>query len=95
MDIQSVKSLPKRERRTCRANVRLFPSQMKFIEDNELSITRIIDVALGELGHVMPDPGDVDKIARMYGLTKSRGRGRGGKGNIRKQRKSARHRGKR
>ena len=48
MKIEDVKNLPKRERRLCRANLRLYPSQMKFIDDNNLSVQAIFDTALDE-----------------------------------------------
>lgn len=95
MELEDVQNLPRRERRICRANLRLFPSQMKFIDDNRLSVQRIFDKALDELGHTTPEPADIEKIARVYGRRISRGHGRGGKGNVPRQRANARRRGKR
>lgn len=66
MKIEDVKNMPRRERRSCRANLRLYPSQMKFIEDHDLSVQAIFDKALHELGHVTPAPEDIEKIARQY-----------------------------
>ena len=92
MKIEDVKSMPRRERRSCRANLRLYPSQMKFIDDNQLSVQAIFDKALDELGHVMPLPEDIENIANMYRPKNSRGHGKGGKGNIRRQKINAKHR---
>ncbi len=88
MKIEDVKSLGRRERRTYRSNLRLYPSQMKFINDRGLSVQRIFDVALHELGHVPPAPEDIEKIAQtIENSGQSRGYGRGGKGNVRRQKK--------
>jgi len=92
MKLEDVKYMSRRERRTCRANLRLYPSQMKFIDDNGLSVQAIFDKALDELGHEIPAPGDIEKIARLYGVSQSRGHGRGGRGNIRAQKMRARRR---
>ena len=91
MKLEDVKNIPRRERRTCRANLRLYPSQMKFIKDNDLSMQVIFDKALDELGHVQPKPEDIAKIAYEY-RPKSRGHGRGGKGNVSRQGRVAKHR---
>jgi len=92
MKIEDVKSLPRRERRSCRANLRLYPSQMKFIDDHDLSVQAIFDKALDELGHVTPPKEEIENIARMYKPRKSRGHGKGGKGNIRRQKINAKRR---
>ena len=92
MKLEDVKNLPQRERRICRANIRLYPSQMKFIDDNEISVQAIFDKALDELGHVTPNSKEIKKIAEEYGPRKSRGHGRGGKGNVRRQRRNAKDR---
>jgi hypothetical protein len=92
MKIEDVKNFPRRERRICRANLRLYPSQMKFIETHNLSIQAIFDKALDELGHIMPPLEDIESLAHKYGPSNSRGYGRGGKGNVARQRKSARGR---
>ena len=95
MKLEDVQNLPIRERRTCRANLRLYPSQMKFMEDHNLSVQAIFDKALDELGHVPPKPEEIKEIVQAYGPRKTRGHGRGGKGNVRRQRVSAKRRGKR
>ena len=82
----------RRERRLCRANLRLYPSQMKFINDHSLRVQEIFDKALDELGHVTPKPEEVDELARVYGNSDSRGHGRGGKGNVRAQKARAKRR---
>ncbi len=96
MKIEDVKSLGRRETRTCRSNLRLYPSQMKFINDHGLSVQKIFDKALTELGHVDPAPEDIAKIAQIIhcqqDTSRSRGRGRGRKGNVIRQRKVAKTR---
>jgi hypothetical protein len=92
MKLEDVKRIPRRERRTSRANLRLYPSQMKFIDDHNISVQTIFDKALDELGHVPPPPEDIEKIAQMYRPRESRGHGRGGRGNVRGQKLRARHR---
>ena len=72
MKIEDVQNMPRRERRICRANLRLYPSQMKFIEDNQLSVQAIFDKALEELGHTTPDLRDIEDIAREYGAKPER-----------------------
>ena len=66
MKIEDVKSMPRRERRSLRANLRLYPSQMKFIDEYELSIQAIFDKALEELGHKIPAPEEIEKISNIY-----------------------------
>ncbi len=85
MKIEDVKNFPRREMRTCRANLRLYPSQMKFIDTNNLSVQAIFDKALDELGHVPPKLEEIEQIIQEY--RPSRGHGRRGKGNVREQRK--------
>jgi hypothetical protein len=92
MKLEDVKNIPRREKRTCRANLRLYPSQMKFIDDNDLSMQAIFDQAITELGHKMPAPEEIEKIAHVYRPSKSRGNGRGGKGNVRRQKLNAKRR---
>ncbi|MFC1648373.1 hypothetical protein ACFL1B_02830 [Nanoarchaeota archaeon] len=98
MKIEDVKNLPRREIRSLRANLRLYPSQMKFINDHQISVQAIFDKALEELGHEIPAPEDIDKIARLFqdqqnsGSSYSRGRGKVGKGNIRRQKQRAKQR---
>ena len=95
MKIEDFKKGPRYEKRSCRANLRLYPSQMKFINDHGLSFQEIFDKALDELGHEIPSPEDIDKLEHMYGYMSpnSRGHGKGGKGNVPAQR--ARYRRKR
>lgn len=95
MKLEDVKNYPKREVRSCRANLRLYPSQMKFIDDHDLSVQAIFDKALDELGHVQPDPKDIESISQQYAPNLPKKRGRVGKGNLTRQRQSARRRGKR
>ena len=92
MKLEDVKRRPRRERRSCRANIRLYPSQMKFIDDHGLSVQVIFDKALDELGHRAPPQEDIEKIAYDYRSRPSRGRGRGRKGNIVRQKTEARGR---
>ncbi len=92
MKLEDVKNIPRRERRTCRANLRLYPSQMKFIDDHELSVQVIFDKALSELGHIPPEPEEIIRIAKQYEPRTSRGHGRGSKGNVYRQKISARKR---
>jgi hypothetical protein len=95
MRLEDVKNIPRREMRSCRAALRLYPSQMKFIVENDLSVQAIFDRAVHELGHVAPAQKDIESIARQYAPSESRGKGRGGKGNVARQRAAARKRGKR
>lgn len=92
MKIEDVKNLPKREKRSCRANLRLYPSQMKFIDNHNLSVQAIFDKALDELGHVAPKPEEIEQIEQECRDRKSRGHGRGGKGNVRDQKARAKYR---
>jgi hypothetical protein len=92
MKIEDVKNLPRREMRTCRANLRLYPSQMKFLEEHDLSVQAIFDKALDELGHVAPKPEEVEQIEQEYRNRISKRHGRGGKGNVMEQRRRWRKR---
>ena len=95
MRLEDFKKEPHRERRTLRANLRLYPSQMKFISDHGLSFQEICAKALTELGHVRPNPEDIESIAKQYAPRKSHSYGKVNKGNVPRQRRSARIRGKR
>ncbi len=67
MKLEDVKNRPQRERRICRANLRLYPSQMKFIDKNDISFQALFDKALQELGHVAAkDPEEIEKLAKKY-----------------------------
>ena len=64
-----------------------------FISSPIPSIQAIFDKALNMLGHQTPKPDDVEKLAKLYTIAStSRGHGRGGKGNISRQRQAARRR---
>ena len=89
MKIEDVKNLPKRERRSCRANLRLYPSQMKFIDNHNISVQAIFDKSLDELGHVPPKQEEIEQIEQEYRDRKSKGYGRDGKGNVRDQKARA------
>jgi len=66
MKLEDVQALPKKEKRSCRADIRLYPSQLKFINDKGLSITRIVDVALNELGHKPPTtPEEINRLSQI------------------------------
>jgi hypothetical protein len=56
MDIQSVKNTPTNERRSVRVNIRLTPSQERFIIEKNLSVTKIMNEALKQLGFVETEP---------------------------------------
>ena len=92
MKLEDVKRKPRRERRSCRANLRLYPSQMKFIAEHGISVQAIFDKALDELGHRAPPQEEIEKIAYEYRSRPSRGHGRGSKGNVTRQKRAARGR---
>ena len=54
MDIKDVQNTNAHERRSIRVNIRLTPSQNKFIVSNNLSITKVMNEALKQLGYVAP-----------------------------------------
>ncbi len=69
MDIQKVQNTNTQERKSIRVNIRLAPSQNKFILNNNLSITKVVNEALKQLGYVPPKPNEIpeeDKV-RDYG----------------------------
>ena len=92
MKLEEVKNIFQRERRICRANIRLYPSQMEFIDKHNLSVQVIFDKALDELGHTIPKPEEIGILAHKYRPRVSRGHGRGGKGNVVRQRNAAKGR---
>lgn len=51
MEIKDVQNNPRHERKIIRVNIRLTPSQNKFIIENNLSITKIMTEALKQLGY--------------------------------------------
>jgi len=61
MDIENVKRDRSPERRNVKINVRLTNSQNKFIEENNLSFTKIFDEALKQLGYKEPSIQDLKK----------------------------------
>ncbi|MBI4439729.1 hypothetical protein HY638_02045 [Candidatus Woesearchaeota archaeon] len=59
MDIKDVQNLNGSEIRSIRINIRITPSQNKFIVNNNLSITKIMNEALKQLGYVLPKPEEI------------------------------------
>ena len=80
MDIKDVQNIQGDERRNIRVNIRITPSQNKFIIDNNLSITKVMNEALKQLGYVPPKPEEIPPENRgtdeedVY-LRSNRGRG--------------------
>jgi len=56
MDMKDVKRVLANERRNIRINIRITPSQNKFIITNNLSITKIMNEALKQLGYIPLKP---------------------------------------
>ena len=54
MEIKDVQNTNVQERRIIRVNIRLTPSQDKFIISNNLSIPKVMNEALKQLGYVPP-----------------------------------------
>ena len=86
MDIKDVQNVQGYERRIIRINIRLTPSQNKFIIDKNLSITKVMNEALKQLGYVSPKPEDIPEEDKERGYEgeeiywkKERVRVRGGK----------------
>jgi len=61
MNIDKVKRDRSPERRNLKINIRLTNSQNKFIEENNLSYTKIFDEALKQLGYKEPSIEDLKK----------------------------------
>jgi hypothetical protein len=61
MNIDKVKRDRSPERRNIKINIRLTNSQNKFIEENNLSYTKIFDEALKQLGYKEPSIKDLKK----------------------------------
>ena len=59
MNIKDVQNTNAHERRSIRVNIRLTPSQNKFITSNNLSITKVMNEALKQLGYVSPKTEDI------------------------------------
>ena len=62
MELKDVQNTHSKERRTIRVNIRLTPSQNHFIIKNNLSITKIMNEALKQLGY---DP-NLDKEDSLW-----------------------------
>jgi len=61
MELKDVQRSRHHERRTYRINIRITESQNKFIEKNNLSITKILNEALKQLGYVQPTVDELSK----------------------------------
>lgn len=66
IEIKDVQNTNVHERRSIRVNIRLTQSQNKFIMSNNLSITKVMNEALKQLGYVSPKleeipPQDVER----------------------------------
>jgi len=59
MDIKDVQNTNAHERRSIRVNIRLTPSQNKFIVSHNLSITKVMNEALKQLGYTEPKPEEI------------------------------------
>ena len=59
MNIKDVQNAQVYERRNIRINIRITPSQNKFILDNNLSITKVMNEALKQLGYIPPNPDEI------------------------------------
>ena len=59
MDIKDVQNVQVNERRNIRINMRITPSQNKFILDHDLSITKVMNEALKQLGYMPPKPEEI------------------------------------
>ncbi len=96
MKLEDVKEPQQRvEKRTGRVDIRLLPSQQDYIKKNKLSPSLIMDKALDELGYEAPTSSEeIERLANLYApkKTKSRGKGRGGKGNMKAQKRRKRRR---
>ncbi len=61
VEIKDVQNTNAHERRSIRVNIRLTPSQNKFIIRNNLSITKVMNEALKQLGYVHPKPEEIQE----------------------------------
>ncbi len=50
MNIKDVKNTPKLERKSVVLSVRVTPKELEFLKDNQISISKICNCALKELG---------------------------------------------
>lgn len=69
MELKDVQRSRPHERRTYRINIRITESQNKFIEKNNLSITKILNEALRQLGYVQPT---VEELQKDYPIIRRR-----------------------
>lgn len=67
MELKDVQRSRPHERRTYRINIRITESQNKFIEKNNLSITKILNEALKQLGYV---PLNAEELQKNHNLSK-------------------------
>lgn len=72
MDMDKVRNYQATERKSVRINIRLAPSQMAFINQNNLSITKIMYEALKQLGYVPPKPENIPVHNRETGYRKEK-----------------------
>ena len=82
MDIKNVQNTPFKERRDIRINIRITRSQEDFINKNNLSVTKVMNEALKQLGY------DASKVTPAP----RRDTRRRNKGNVRAQKTRARAR---
>jgi len=61
MEIKDVQNVQGYEMRNIRINIRITSSQNKFIIKNNLSITKVMNEALKQLGYVPPKPEEIPK----------------------------------
>jgi hypothetical protein len=61
MELKDVQRSRPHERRTYRINIRITESQNTFIRKNNLSITKILNEALRQLGYVPPTVEELNK----------------------------------
>ncbi len=66
MNIEDVKRDTSQERRNVRINIRITRSQDKFVQENNLSFTKIFDSALKQLGYIEPSYSDLEKEDKIY-----------------------------
>ena len=89
MEIKDVKNTHSHERRSIRINIRITPSQNKFILDNNLSITRVMNESLKDLGYIPPKSEEIPEKDREkeYEYESGRWKSNRGRGNRTAQRK--------
>lgn len=67
MELKDVQRSRHHERRQYRINIRITESQNQFIRKNNLSITKILNEALKQLGYVQPT---VEELQKNYNTTR-------------------------